>query len=734
MRYFIPHDSIDCGPVCLKMISDYYGQDYSLQFLRTLCNLNRLGVSIYNLATGAEKLGYKAVTAQLSLLYLKERSALPCVLFWDKNHFVVLYKITKSRGIFFFHIADPGQGKVKLNEETFKNYWLSGGAKGFALFLEPTKEFYFLGEKKEASSNVAKRSTFLFILQYFLRYKGNYLQVFFAMAVAAFTSFLFPFLTQSIVDYGIGLKDLNFVVLVLIFQLFLFVTSTTADVVRSHLLLHVSSRVSISLLGDFLYKMMRLPLHFFETKMPGDLIQRIQDHNVVEEFTTSTLLTSIFTFVNIIVYSSILCYYNITIFTVFIIASLLSIAWTLVFLKWRKALNYLRFQELSNTNDKLFEMATQMPEIKINQFEKYKQREWGNIRIKLFKIEISRLSLEQYQRIGSDFFDQIRTILILFISVYSVIQGELTLGMMLAISYIVGQLSSPVKELIRLINNFQTASISLERMNEVYTEKEEKGGLIGDASTPQNDLHAGIELKNVSFGYLGPDHDQALIQINIKIPRGKVTAIVGSSGSGKTTLLKLLLKFYQPQAGEIILDGNTLDSYSIEWWRSQCGVVMQDGHIFSDTIKRNIVMGDETNDNHRLIHAVQVANIEDFILDLPMHFDTKVGESGLGMSGGQKQRLLIARAVYKNPSFIFFDEATSSLDAKNEKVIMENLQAFFTGKTVVIIAHRLSTVKSADQILVLEKGKIAEVGNHTDLIQANGVYYNLVKNQLELGQ
>ena len=476
-------------------------------------------------------------------------------------------------------------------------------------------------------------------------------------------------------------------------------------------------------------------MKFFESKMPGDLIQRIQDHKLVEDFITSTLLTSVFTVINLTVYCSILFYYNSVIFTVFVLCSLLSIGWTLLFMKWRKALNYLRFRELSNTNDKLFEMANYMPEIKINRFEKYKQGEWEGIRVKLFKLEISKLSLEQYQRIGADCFDQIRTILVMFFSVYNVIQGELTLGMMLAISYIIGQLNSPIKELIRFINTFQTASIGLERMNEVYTEKNEEENSVSIKSVePKKYSFAGIEFKNVSFGYMGTNYDKVLKEINLQIPEGKVTAIVGTSGSGKTTVLKLLLRFYQPGSGEILFNGSNLETYPFEEWREQCGVVMQEGHIFSDTIRRNIVMGDELEDNKKLVNAVEVANLEDFILELPMHFETKVGDSGLGMSTGQKQRVLIARAVYKNPSYLFFDEATSSLDAKNERVIMQNLETFFNGKTVMIIAHRLSTVKRADQIIVLEKGEIAVVGTHHELVALKGVYFDLVKNQLELGE
>jgi ATP-binding cassette subfamily B protein len=481
-------------------------------------------------------------------------------------------------------------------------------------------------------------------------------------------------------------------------------------------------------------KMMRLPVRFFESKFSGDLIQRINDHTTVEDFISSTLLTTIFSVINLLVYSVILFYYDLSVFLVFLISSIFSVAWTMLFMKWRKTLNYIRFRELSTTNDKIFEIVNHMPEIKINRFEKFKQKEWEGIRVKLFKLDISKLKLEQYQRIGAECFDQIRIILIIFFSVYSVIQGTLTLGMMLAISYVIGQLNGPIKDIIKLVNVFQTASIGLERMNEVYSEEDEESTVKTTSATIESPEHfKGLELVNVSFSYLGPQYENTLKEVNIRIPEGKVVAIVGSSGSGKTTLLKLLLRFYKPDSGRILLNGRDLDSYGIEWWRQQLGVVMQEGHIFSDTLKRNIVMGEQTIDNERLVSVVEIANLDDLILDLPLHFDTNVGESGLGLSTGQKQRLLIARAIYKNPAYIFFDEATSSLDSTNEVQIMDKLHKYFNGKTVLIIAHRLSTVRKADQIIVLDKGTIVETGDHQGLVKNKGAYFNLIKNQLELG-
>lgn len=731
MQYFTPHDSIDCGPTCLRMIANYYGRNFSLPYLRKICNINRLGVSIYSLGKAAELIGLKSTTAEFSLSYLREKAHLPCILYWEKNHFVVLYKIKRGKGGYIYYIADPGVGKIRLDESDILKFWLCGDEKGFGLFLEPTDE---LKSVKEDIDEANSRSIVAFLSQYFSKFRGNYFQVIFTMITVTFTSFLFPFLTQAIVDYGVRTKDLHFVVLVLGFQIFLFLTSTFADVIRSHLLLHISSRINLSILNDFLSKMMRLPLRFFESKLSGDLIQRVHDHTQLEEFITNSLLTNVFTLINLCVYSFILFYYSSLVFLIFLGASIITILWTVLFLRWRKSLDYKRFRELSNSSDKLHEMTSQMQEIKINQFESYKRREWEAIRVSLFKLELSKLSLEQFQRIGSDFFTQIRTSLILFFTVMDVIQGELTLGMMLSISYIVGQLNVPIKEIVRFINTAQTSSIALERMNEVYTEQDEGYDSVSPRYHEEsNPDFSGIELKNVEFSYPGYDHDPVLRNVNLKIPLGKTTAIVGSSGSGKTTLLKLLLRFYPPTKGNIILNNKNLQDYPLSWWRSQTGVVMQEGHIFSDTISRNIIMGQESPENKRLVSAAGVANIEDFVLDLPLHFETKVGESGIGLSSGQKQRILIARAIYKSPSFLFFDEATSSLDASNERIIMDNLQNFSEGKTVLVIAHRLSTVKKADQIVVLEKGEIVEIGSHRELIEKKGRYFYLIQNQLELG-
>jgi len=740
MKYFAPHDQVDCGPTCLRMIAHHYGRSYSSRYLQKLSHTNRQGVSLLSLAHAAEEIGFKALVGELSFNYLVTKATLPCILFWDKGHFVVLYKIAKKKRLFgkgesyTFYLADPGKGKIRLDEETFKKYWLSGMQKGYGLFLETTARFYDHQPDHEPETNTVK-SIMKFLGVYFAKYKQNYAQVVVAILVAGFVSLLFPFLTQSIIDDGVQQKDVGFVLLILMAQLALFIASTITEIVRSHLLLHIGARVNLSILSDFLLKLMRLPIGFFDAKMAGDLMERIADHQRIESFITSSLLTTFFSIITLIVYSFILGKYSLNILLIFFIGSAISIGWTLLFMRWRRSLDYKRFRDLADSHDKLYEMAHGMPEIKLNSYEQYTKWDLEELQIKLFRLQISGLKLEQYQQIGSDFFNQVKNIFIIFLAAYGVIQAEMTLGMMLAISYIMGQLNVPVKQFVNLINSTQSTQIAIERMNDVYTEAdEENSSHIVPTDLPKSaDSKEGLELRNVSFRYGGKETELVLKNINAYIPKGKITAIVGSSGSGKTTLIKLLLKFYPPTEGAIYLDGQNLNNISPKWWRERVGTVMQEGYIFSGTIKRNIVMGDEIDDPDRVVRAVETANIGDFILDLPLNFETKIGKSGIGISTGQKQRIMIARAVYKDPEYLFFDEATSALDARNERIIMENLNRFFKGKTVVIVAHRLSTVRNADQIIVLEAGELVETGTHHELVAKEGWYFNLIKNQLELG-
>lgn len=723
---YIQLDMMDCGPSCVKIISEHYGKRYSLQYLREQSYITREGVSLLGISDAAEAVGFRTIGVKTTLQQLDDEAPLPMIAHWNQQHFVVVYKITKKK----VFVSDPAVGLVTYDREQFLKHWAStrenGEDKGVAMLMEPTPEFY----QRDNDEKVNKTS-WKFLLGYLVRYRKFLVQLFLGLLLGSLLSMIFPFLTQSVVDIGINTGDLNFIYIVLIGQFMLFFSQTAVDFIRRWILLHLSTRINISLISDFLIKLMKLPIGFFDTKMIGDLLQRINDHHRIEQFLSTSTLTILFSFFNLIVFGVILAMYNIYIFLIFLVGSILYIAWVLAFLNWRKKLDYKRFQEMSRNQSSLIHLINGMQEIKLNNCEKQKRWEWERIQAKMFKINVKSVTLEQTQQAGSLFINQSKNILITFFAAYAVVNGSMTLGMMLAVQSIIGQLDGPITQMIGFVYEMQDAKISLERLGEIHEKDNEE-----KEDTPQITIlpeGKNLHLENLTFQYEGPHSPKVLEDVSFTIPEGKVTAIVGTSGSGKTTLLKLLLKFYDLTEGVIKLEGVQLGNINGRLWRERCGTVMQDGFIFSDTIARNIAVSDEIIDQARLRHAVQVANIQDFIEGLPLGYNTKIGQDGIGVSGGQKQRVLIARAVYKNPEFLFFDEATSALDANNERIIMENLNEFFKGKTAVVIAHRLSTVKNADQIVVLEKGKLVEQGTHKELTAQKGIYFDLVKNQLELG-
>jgi ATP-binding cassette subfamily B protein len=745
------------------MIAKHYGKSYSLEYLRAQSYLTREGVSLLGASECAEKIGFRTLAVKIPLSKLIEDAPLPCILHWNQNHFVVLYDVKKSTfntQHSTFCIADPTHGIIKLDKETFLKSWQGTNTEGIALLLEPTEEFYTNQADKESNANNKKGFRFLFT--YLKPYKKFIFQLFFSMVIGSMLSLIFPFLTQSLVDYGINHQNVGFVTLILISQLVLFAGSMAIEMIRSWLMLHMNSRINISIISDFLIKLMKLPISYFDTKLIGDIKQRIGDHQRIQDFMTGTTLSTIFSFVNLIVFSFVLGFYSMKILVVFMSFSVLGILWIFLFLKKRKELDYKRFQRSSDNENVLFELITGMQEIKLNNCETPKRWGWERVQAKLFKLNIQSMALGQYQQIGSQVFNQLKNIFISYISAREVMSGHMTLGMMMSVSYIIGQMNSPIEQILGFIQSAQDAKISLDRLGEIHNKPNEETSmpmnneeLIMNNSSMNNEelimnnqsnfkkpiinssllnIHSNsIHLENVSYQYQGQHSPYVLKDINLTIPQGKITAIVGTSGSGKTTLLKLLLKFYEPVKGSISIGKTNLNDISPAWLRSKCGTVMQEGFVFSDTIANNISVSDEKTNQDKLRHAVKVANIAAFIDELPLNYNTKIGNAGSGISAGQKQRLLIARAVYKNPDYLFFDEATSALDANNEKVIMENLDEFFKGKTVVVIAHRLSTVKNADQIVVLEHGEIAEIGTHQTLVANKGKYYELVKNQLELG-
>lgn len=713
---------MDCGPTCLRMIAKYHGRNYPIQKLRALSYINKAGVSLLDISEAAEKLGFHSLGVKLTIAQLK-KSELPCLLHWRQNHFVVLYKI--RRGHFF--IADPSEGFVKLTEKEFKKNWFSHKElhDGISLLLSPTPKFFDIKEEKES------RVRWSTILRYFYAYKQLFFQLMLGLAVGTMLQLITPFLTQSIVDIGINTRNITFVYLILIAQVMFFIGNMSVNFIRSWILLHISTRINISILTDFLIKLMKLPISYFETKTTGDIMQRMSDQQRIEGFLTGTTLSTLFSMVNLVVFTVVLVYYNVLIFIVAMVSTLIYTGWIVIFLKYRRELNYKQFDISSKNQTSVVELVTGMQEIKLNNREKQKRWDWEHIQANLFNFKVKNLALSQYQQAGSSFINQGKNILITFISVKAVIDGDITLGGMMAIQYIVGQISSPIEQMLGFIQSYQDAKISLERLNEVHQLQDEE-------PTDKHFLYElptdkSITIKDLTFRYPGAGNDPVLENINLYIPQGKTTAIVGMSGSGKTTLLKLLLRFFEAEKGEIKIGETKLSNLSYKVWRSKCGTVMQDGFIFADTIENNITLGEDFPDSSKLQQALQTANINELIEELPFGLKTKIGSAGSGISQGQKQRLFIARAVYKNPDYLFFDEATNALDSNNERIIMDNLQGFFIGKTVLVVAHRLSTVSNADNIIMLDKGKIIEQGTHTELTALKGAYYQLVKNQIELG-
>ena len=720
---------MQCGITCLQMICRYFGREYSLDSLSKICFATTEGVSMLGINEAAKILGFQTVSARATIEELSE-VPLPCILHWNQNHFVVLYKVKKGKK---FYIADPGKGKTTYNLEEFRQHWIStrsnGEGKGIAMFFETTPVFFTY--QMEGEENQREQRSFKFLFGYFKKYRKSFSWIVLGLLVGSALQLVLPFLTQSIVDVGIKNQDIGFIWLILLGQLMLTISRTAIDFARRWCLLRISMRINISLVSDFFIKLLKLPMSFFDTKLMGDLMQRMNDHSRVNNFLTQQTLNITFAMLTFVVFSVVLFIYDKVVFAIFLLGSILYGAWMALFLQSRKVLDYELFEQQAINNNRTYEFITSMQEIKLQDCEQRRRWEWEDTQADLFGVQMKSLKLQQTQEAGSIFINEVKNIIITVVAATAVIHGQMTLGMMLAVQYIIGQLNSPVEQLMNFFYSVQDVKISLERINEIHQMDDENGkeGLKTAVDNPSN----GIHIDHIVFKYDPHALRKTIDDVDILIPQGKVTAIVGASGSGKTTLIRLMLGYHPVLEGKIAIGGTDINTLNRKWWRRQCGVVMQEGVIFSESIERNIAVDDGEIDQERLVQAAEIACIKDYVMALPLKFNTKIGSDGVGLSQGQKQRILIARAVYKNPDYIFLDEATNSLDANNERNIVENLDKFYQGKTVVIVAHRLSTVKNADQIVVLDHGKVVEVGSHETLTANHGTYYELVKNQLELG-
>ena len=719
------HDGMQCGVACMAMICRHYDKGLSISWLESLCHASKEGVSLKALHDLSIELGMDSVAGKVSLDNLHE-VPLPCILHWNQNHFVVLYKINDRYTHFW--IADPGKGKYRCDIKEMKQHWIStesnGVEKGIAMFLEPNGRFGSIREGKP------ERRSFRFMMGYLRQYRRYLIQIFLGLLLGCLLQVVMPFLTQSIVDIGIRHEDIGFIWLVLLGELMIVIGRTATDFIRRWLLLHISMRINISLVSDFFIKLLKLPMSFFDTKLMGDLLQRIGDHTRVQNFLTGQTLNIIFSFLSFIIFGIVLLVYNRLIFLVFTICSVGYGGWIAMFLSRRKVLDYELFEQQAINQNRTYQFITSMQEIKLQDCERRRRWEWEDTQADLFAVQMKSLKLQQTQEAGGIFINEVKNIIITVLAATAVIDGQMTLGEMLAVQYIIGQLNSPVSQFMQFIYSLQDVRISLERINEIHegrneeTQENQATGFAAEKS---------ITVDTIDFKYDPHALKNTLEGISFDIPEGKVTAIVGASGSGKTTFIKLMLGYYPVMSGSISIAGRNINEYNLKWWRRHCGVVMQDGVIFSESIARNIAVDDNEIDPERLREAARIACIDDYVMSLPLKYDTKIGRDGVGLSQGQKQRILIARAVYRNPDFIFLDEATNALDAKNERAIVENLDVFYRGRTVVVVAHRLSTVRNADRIIVLDGGRVVETGNHDSLIERKGAYYNLVKNQLELG-
>jgi len=712
-------DQMDCGPTCVKIIAKHFGKEYNLEYLRQISNLQKGGASLAGISEALDAVGIDAVGIRADFVELVNDVPLPAIAHWENNHFIVIHRTS----IKFIYVSDPAIGLIRYNHKEFIEKW--GGkhnGKGILLLVEPNHRFGNNPVEDIAPIGLE------YLYQYLLPFKKYIGQLFLGLLLASIIQLLLPFLTQSLVDYGIDYENISFIYLVVIAQIFLFLTRLASEIIRDWLLLHMSTQINITMVSDFLDKLLLLPITYFDSKTKGDFMQRIYDHHRIDEFLGGRSLSIAFDLFSIVAFGLVLGYFNIDVLIIFMIGTFLFTGWTILFLKRKALLDHKLFNLNRQDQSLLIQLITAIREIKLNGSEKRRKLEWKKVQASLYRLKIKILNVDQIQLKGGTFLNEMTSILIIFWSAKEVVFGEITLGTMLAIQFIVGSLSIPISNTMDFIVGLQRATLSLKRLSEVHSQNIEALPIDSTNIINPDD----IVISNLDFGYGEGVSRKVLDDLSITIPKGKITAIVGHSGSGKTTLLKLLLKLYEPRKGNIRIGGDNLKFINVKKWREHCGAVLQDGTMFNDTFERNITesLANMPTNRKCLIEATAMANLTELVDNLPLGYDTLIGEQGSILSGGEKQRLLIARAIYKNPDYLFFDEATSALDAENEKVISENLKSFCKDKTVIIVAHRLSTVRMADQILVMNKGNIVEKGSHYELLELQGIYHKLIMNQL----
>ena len=715
-------DSQDCGPASLKIIAKHFGKFYSLQFMRDRCGITKEGVSLLDLSTGAESIGLRTLAIKCTTNDVVNSIPFPAILFWKNSHFVVVYHSDKKH----IWVSDPAKGRIKYSHEEFKQGWYQKGEKrGVLLAVEPTAEF-----KDSKAEREQKKNSFSSILKYFFPYKHNFGLIFIIMLVVTALQGMLPFISKAVIDVGIKTSDVKFIHMVLIGNISILLSIMIFNVLRDWILLHITARVNIALISDYLIKLMKLPVTFFENKLMGDILQRAQDHERIRSFIMNNSLALIFSTFTFVIFAIILLIYNAVIFYIFLAGSILYVCWVLLFLSIRKKLDWEYFELLSRNQSYWVETVSAIQDIKVYNYEKYRRWKWEEIQARLYHVNKRVLAITNAQNLGAQFIESIKNMGIVFFCAMAVIKGDITFGVMISTQFIIGMLNGPLVQFINFVVGAQYAKISFLRINEIrQLEDEEELLSIGNTSIlPEKKT---ISLENVHFQYT-QNSPLVLRNIYLQIPEDKITAIVGGSGSGKSTLLKLLVRLYKPSYGEIKMDTMNVNAINLRQWRNLCGVVMQDGKMFSDTILNNIVLDADRIDYDWLREVCRIAQIEDEINAMPKGFETIVGETGRGLSGGQKQRLLIARALYKNPKFLFLDEATNALDSINERKIVDALNNAFQQRTVVVIAHRLSTIRNADQIVVLDKGFIVEAGNHKTLMEKKGHYFELVSSQMQI--